>query len=282
MSPGRASYLRTFTRRRPLTRQPQVTRPLGYSTARSPLADSPTDLVCFPHSGGAASFFASWTEEVPDGWALYALQYPGRQDRLGDPLPTSMLGLAAAIAAELPRTDRRLVLFGHSFGATLAFEVARLLIIRGREVGHLVASGRPGPALHTQTKKHLLDDDELWTDMIALGGTAVEVQDVPELKPLVVPALRHDYRLIETYRSDPSPLPVPITAFRGADDPEVDSAAAAAWAWSTSAGFSLRTFPGGHFYLIKSPGEVIAALVDVSRPPGHRVPAGQRTTGSVE
>ncbi|RJL27208.1 thioesterase II family protein [Bailinhaonella thermotolerans] len=207
-------------------------------------------FVCFPHAGGSAAFYRPWAEALGTGAEVLAAQYPGRQDRMDDPFPADLDSLAAEIAAALaPALGRPLTLFGHSLGAAVAHEVARLL---PGEVGRLVVSGRPGPGRTRRTATHLLPGPELWDAACRLGGTPPELAALPELRDLALPALRADYRLSETHRPRPGPpLHCPVLACLGDRDPEVTPAEAHDWARVTDAGFRLRVFPGGHFYLVR-------------------------------
>jgi pyochelin biosynthetic protein PchC len=228
-------------------------------------ADAAVHLVCFPHAGGSAAAYRDWAPLLPRSVRLTAIQYSGRQDRLNDVVPDSMQGLAEEIWRALSGHAGPLLLFGHSFGATVAFETARLLQQRGPgPVAHLVASGRPGPQAQTRTAKHLLSDDELWADMLRLGGTGGELASLPAVRELVLPGLRRDYFLIETYRPAPdATVSCPIDAYLGAHDPDVDVAQARAWARSTTGAFRLRVFDGDHFYLSAQPARVVSELMSL-------------------
>ncbi|MFB9235709.1 thioesterase II family protein [Plantactinospora siamensis] len=227
-----------------------------------------THLVCFPHAGGSAAAYRGWTALLPPSVRLTAIQYSGRQDRMHEVMPASMDELADEVALALSRYADPLLLFGHSFGATVAFEVARRLQRWGPgPVEHLVVSGRPGPRAQPRTAKHLWTDDEIWDDMLRLGGVDRELAGVPTLRELVLPALRRDYLIIETYGPAPdATVCCPITAFLGADDPEVDRGQAEAWARSTTGAFRLRVFEGAHFYLSARPARVVAELMSLTRP----------------
>jgi pyochelin biosynthetic protein PchC len=221
-------------------------------------------LVCFPHAGGSARFFRSWAGQLPVTIELLAVQYPGREDRLDEECLTDMGQIADRIAAVLdPVMDRPLVLFGHSLGAAIAYEVARRL---GRRTGQgpaaLFVSGRPAPSRQRAESLHLAQDHVLWDDVRRLAGTRGQVLDHPELASLMLPTLRGDYRLSETYRSAPGPLlRCPVIACLGDSDPEVTPAEARCWGEVTGGGFSLQVFAGDHFYLVSREAEVVAMLV---------------------
>lgn len=206
-------------------------------------------LVCFPHAGGAASFYRSWVELLPDHVELAIAMYPGRENRLPDPHPDALEGLAADLAARVPQ-DVPLVLFGHSMGAAVAFEVARRL---ARPPERLIVSGQPAPHRQRHSDMHLRTDDALLAELRAVGSATAGLLDHPEVRKLMLPVIRADYRLIERYRPGPlAPLPIPITALIGRAAPEVDEDEARAWERCTAAGFELHTVDGGHFHFVEN------------------------------
>jgi pyochelin biosynthesis protein PchC len=209
--------------------------------------------VCFPHVGGGASFFRSWHDGVPPGVELLAVQYPGREDRTRDAPIEDMDRMADAIAGVLAGSlDEPLVLFGHSMGAAVAYEVALRL---GPRTGHalrgIVLSAQPSPRHFVPNGLHLLDDDALWADTQRFNGFGGPHRSNPTLRRLMVPVLRSDYRLIETYRPRlDAAVDCPVVACMGDADPHVTLESIRGWGEMTRHGFDVRVFPGGdHFYL---------------------------------
>ncbi|MGW0188016.1 thioesterase II family protein [Streptomyces sp. NPDC003362] len=216
-------------------------------------------LVCFPHAGGAATYFHEFSRRLQGTVDVLAVQYPGRQDRRTEPLPASLGELAERIATVLrPWTGAPLAFFGHSMGALIAFEVAR----RTRP-GMLFASGRRAPSTHRDERVHLLDDDGLVAEATLLGGTDRRVLADPEMRELVLPVLRADYRLLETHRPDPGAvIDVPIEVLYGDRDPKVTAEEARAWDAHTSRDCEVHVFPGGgHFYLADALDQVSELVV---------------------
>lgn len=221
-------------------------------------------LVCFPQAGGGASFFRPWIDLVPEDVELWSVQYPGREDRFGEPLVPEMDELAGRIAEALgPMLDRPTVLFGHSMGAGVAYEVARRA--GSPAVEHLVVSARPSPSHQRlrHTEVYLSDDAGLIAELGVLGGTDPGVLDHPELRALVLPTIRNDFRLVETYHPEPAPtLDVPITALTADDDPRMTVAEAAGWHEATTAEFRIAVYSGGHFYLVPHRRDVVARALE--------------------
>ncbi|MET7745664.1 alpha/beta fold hydrolase [Streptomyces sp. NPDC005385] len=219
----------------------------------APTASEAT-LVCLPHAGGAPTFFRDWPALLTPAVDMVAVCYPGRQDRFDEPCVTDMRVMAGTVAAALtPLAERGpLALFGHSMGAAVAYEAARLLRSR-HEVrpAYLFVSGMVPPHRIPPGTRHLKSDADLAADLLEQGGTDAQVLADEELKALVMPAVRADYQLIETYRHTPAigSLDIPITAYYGQDDARTPADAMPDWQLHTHAATATRCFPGGHFYL---------------------------------
>lgn len=222
-------------------------------------------MICFPHAGGAASYFAPLARALAPAVEVWAVQYPGRQDRFGEPCLDTVDALAEGVAAALadPAAEvlnRPPAFFGHSMGAVIAYEVA-LRPVPARPT-HLFVSARPGPLRARPGDLHRRDDDELWAEVGLLGGTDPLLLADPDLRDMALPALRADYRAIESYRPRPGRLvDCPITALAGADDPSTTPDEIGEWAsCGRSPDFELQTHPGGHFYLTDRVTEVAATV----------------------
>lgn len=228
-----------------------------------PVRDARVRLVCLPHAGGGASAYRRWPASLPGHLELRVVQYPGREDRLDEPCVTDFDRLADLVTAALTGLrDRPLALFGHSMGAALAHEVALRLQRRGMGPKHLFVSGASAPRHHRPGTLHLESDDELVAEIQRLGGDPGGALTHDELRELVLPAIRGDYHAVETRRVVAgSRLTCPVTALTGLDDPEAPVDEVADWAGYTSAGFTLRTYPGGHFYLDDVHDRLVADVV---------------------
>jgi surfactin synthase thioesterase subunit len=221
-----------------------------------------TVLVCLPPAGGSAGAYRALAQTLAPGIAAYGVQYPGRQDRLGDPLITDMAELADRVTTDLVKWGElpNLALFGHSMGGTVAFEIARRLQAKNRDPVRLFVSGRIAPDEPYEGRLHTGPDADLLADLERLANDPASVAMLradSDLADLVLPPLRADYRAVETYVFEPGPrLRCPISGLLGDADPTVTAEQARGWRAHTDAEFELTMFPGRHFYLDERVSEV--------------------------
>jgi surfactin synthase thioesterase subunit len=216
-----------------------------------PNSEAPQRLVCFPHAGGAASFYREWGSHLART-EVYAVCYPGRAGRIVEPPPTDLLLLAQEIAeAVQPLADRPLALFGHSMGAPLALETARVLEAEGVRLAHLFASGSRD-AESADTGEVVDEDPEtVLAQLVALGGTDAELATDPDFQELILPYVLGDSRMFHAYVMEPEPLlGCPVTSIVGDIDPDPDRRP---WSRLTEASFRVCAVEGDHFYLVARP-----------------------------
>lgn len=220
---------------------------------------APFRLFCFPHAGGGTLTYRSWAGQLGDGIAVCPALLPGRESRLHEPPVESIEDLVASLAPAIrPLLDGPYALFGHSMGAGIAFELARSLRRAGLRMPRvLIVSGARAPQFRLNWKPGPEpSDDDLLEQLRRLEG----LPDDASLQ-LALPLLRADARLYRNYVYEPEqPLDVPLIAYGGAEDPNVGSAHLEAWREQTTAEFTRREFPGGHFYLKTNQAAFLEAL----------------------
>ncbi|MGN5377321.1 thioesterase [Streptomyces sp. MUSC 14] len=223
-------------------------------------------LLCLPHAGGSASFYFSTAQALAPDVEVLAVQYPGRQDRRAEPCVPTVPELAARLHNALGAwTDRPLAIFGHSMGAVVGFELAGLLERESDQTPTMLfASGRRAPSRFHAEYVHEGSDDMLIAEMKKLSGTDSRILGDEELLRMVLSAVRADYKAVETYQPAPGtpPLSCPIAVLTGDSDPRTTLDDAAAWREHTTAGFGLRVFPGGHFFLTAQAQPVLAHVTE--------------------
>lgn len=211
-------------------------------------------LVCLPYAGGSASYFFPVAKALAPSIEVLAIQYPGRQDRHREPCIDDIGKLADAIVGVLDGLDglddKPLALFGHSMGATLSYEVVLRLEKRGVMPVRLFVSGRRAPSRYREETVHTRDDAGVLQELRTLNGTSGEVLENEELLRMALPAIRSDYRAIESYRCEPGRrISCPITALTGDADPRASVDEVRDWAQHTTEELELTVLSGGHFFL---------------------------------
>jgi len=210
-------------------------------------------LICLPYAGAGASAYAGWSLPADLPVEVWAVQPPGRENRWGEEPFRRVEPLVLALAAEMaPLLDRPFVLFGHSMGALLAFELVRRLRSEGcRDPARLFLSAFRAPDLPPwRPPASALPDDALLHRVYEMMGPARNVVRDPDLLLAVAPTLRADLELCETYSfSREAPLTTPVTCFAAIDDPEVRVDEMAAWRRHTTTDCTMHTFTGGHLFL---------------------------------
>ncbi|MDO5084290.1 MAG: alpha/beta fold hydrolase [Arachnia propionica] len=203
-------------------------------------------LVLFPHAGGSPRFFRHWVGRIP-GVHLLGVTYPGRDHRIDEPHPGSLTELAEEVAHHLRHLPDP-VLFGHSMGALVAHEVAGLLTGSGG-APELVVSGHDAPcSAPRRSILHNRPDHELIADLVRLDHHNAEVFALRELADLFLPAIREDYRMVETHRTVTRQRIPRILVINGDHDPEVTATGATAWCRHAARFDGVQLVDGGHFH----------------------------------
>lgn len=232
----------------------------------APPVDGDFRLICFPHAGGAAGYYAPLARHLAPRAEVVGVQYPGRQDRRSEPGVRDLVELAGMVARALLRwePDRPHAFFGHSMGALVAYETARhLRRLRAPGPVRLFVSGRSAPSTGTIHADRHENEEALIAHVRELGGTADAVFDDPELRAMVIPALRADYHALRSYLWVPEePLDVPMTLLVGEADPVAPVEQVRRWGELSTLPSRMEVFPGGHFFVDESLAKIAELVVD--------------------
>jgi medium-chain acyl-[acyl-carrier-protein] hydrolase len=226
--------------------------PASWTVEPVETASTLTPLVIFPHAGAGTTPYRRLATECAREFRPVIVRLPGRETRLREPGFRHMESLVSTmVPALLPVLEAGPVLYGHSMGALVAFEVARQASRDyGLEPAHLVVSGCSAPRTRTSRQiRYTLSDSELWQSVCELNGTPDEIAGNVTMQRLVLPALRADFEVSDTYRYSPAPLlACPIDALGGSDDQEAPVDGMPGWAKETTGPFRLHVLPGDHFF----------------------------------
>lgn len=221
-------------------------------------------LFCFPFAGGSAHAFADWVGALPEGIELWGMQPPGRGARISEAPVADPCSLLDAAYRELRQwTDLPYTMVGHSMGGRIAYELAARLRAEGEPLpsGLVISGTRPAYLPRARAPIHALSRAQFFSHLRAMDGMPAEVFDTPELLDLLEPALRADFRLVETWDDQGHPpLPIPIYALGGRRDPYVSEVDLGGWSACTRTSFDLTLFEGGHFFINESQRAVLARV----------------------
>jgi medium-chain acyl-[acyl-carrier-protein] hydrolase len=230
-------------------------------------------LICFPHAGGSPWLFRGWPKWLPDAVEVCAVQLPGHGSRIREAPASDFHTLSQRLAKELrPEVDRPFALFGHSLGALMAFELARLFRdFEDLEPAHLFVSGQNAPQLLEGGEDLSQEDDAaLIKALRQLNCTPEQILNNQELMCLMLPVIRSDLALYENYRYRPDkPLTCPLTVMAGLQDPRTEPQGLQGWKEQTRGRFRTRQFPGDHFFIGQQESlvtQVITEELEVHRP----------------
>lgn len=231
-------------------------------------------LYCFPYAGGSSLFFHDWHKALPSDIEIVAIDPPGRRGRiLEKPFDNVGLLLDALEPAILPRLQGPFSFFGHSTGSLVAFELARRLRKRGAsQPSHLLLAGCGAPHLPLRREPFRdLSDDQFVEVLRRFGGTPEAVLNQRELMELMLPLLRADFQLLETWPHVPEPpLDIPMFVYGGLDDSFTPREDLDGWAQHTTAGLHVEVFEGGHFFVTSQRDRLMPLLAQALASRGAR------------
>lgn len=218
-----------------------------------PAPDARLRLFCLPHAGGGALPYRSWAAALAPDVEVVAIRLPGRESRFRERPYTRLGDVVTALLGQLGSSlDRPYAVLGHSMGALIGYELAQASRRLGlRPPARLLVSGRPAPDLPDRQKPvHDAPTPRLVARLREMGGTPPEILADPAALDSLLPLLRADFAVAETYRyRGAPPLDCPVSVFGGADDPYARPADLEAWRRHTTAGCTVRVLTGGHFFL---------------------------------
>ena len=226
-------------------------------------AQAPLRLFCFSYAGGGASVFRSWADILPSGVEVCCIQLPGHEYRLGEPAYTRLAPLVQALTEAIhPYLDRPFAFFGHSMGALVSFELARQ--IRRTYAQHpvrLCLAAFRAPQLPNPNIKIYHLPSEVFKVVLRADGIPERILQNEELMQAMLPTLRADFELCDTYRyAEEPPLECPFSIFGGLEDIRVGVDDLEAWRIHSSAVSKLSMLPGSHFFLHSAQDLLLAAI----------------------
>lgn len=228
-----------------------------------PVINPSLRLFCFPYAGGNASSYVGWVKSLPEFVELIVVEPPGRAARMMEQPFDSMEALVDDLFPHFQKlTDVPYIFFGHSLGGRVAYEICLRCHRLGIQLpGHFIASASRAPHIIKQRKNiYDLPEAEFIDKLRSFNGTPEEVLTNTELMELLLPMLRADFEIADTYLANPLPLDIPISVWAGTDDHEISKLDLQAWADCCNNQIEFEVMPGGHLFVDSHAAEVLAML----------------------
>lgn len=210
-------------------------------------------IFCFPYAGGSASMYNDWAEYFPTNADVFAIQAPGRETRFNEApindIKELIEGLSQAI---FPYLDVPYIFIGHSNGALIAFELARMLQRLGNfKLRHICLSAKRAP--HLPPNKEPIFDlpyDKFIEELRVFSTIPESVLNDPKMMEVFMPMLRADFGLADLHNfMDGQLLKANATLFWGKDDKDIPNEDVLAWKKHILGKIESIGFEGGHFFI---------------------------------
>jgi surfactin synthase thioesterase subunit len=224
---------------------------------------NPINLFCLPFAGGNKYSYRAYEDNTSAKLKILTIEYPGRGERIKEPLITNMEGLVADSFKRIKPLIKGMpyAIYGHSMGGLVAYLLCRKIfdttgMIRPLQ---LFITGTVGPVCQAKKgiKRHLLPKSQFVEEIRSLDGCPEEVLGNDEILDYFEPILRADFRVSETYQYiKEEPLNLPVTVITGTEEDmlaeEIES-----WQSETTQSIEFSRMPGKHFFILNYPGELL-------------------------
>ncbi|MFB8143326.1 thioesterase II family protein [Streptomyces parvus] len=225
------------------------------------------NLICLPYAGGGARVFRDWPRHLSRLVNVYAVQLPGREDRVAEPAEADAERVVSALVEAIaPLADEKTVLFGHSLGATLAARVGQELFgDRSESDAVLFVSGRRSPwSGPLRSSARGLSDAELLSRLASVSGLHAQLAADPAFAQMMLPALKADLHLSDAAQGiRERGVPIPVIGLYGSQDEGTPLSYVRQWSRFTTGRFRSVEIDGDHFFLEPNV-ERVTAIVDTA------------------
>ncbi len=250
-------------------------------------------LFCFPFAGGGSAAYQTWAPQADPTIEMIAVEPPGRLSRIHEPPVRDMETFVTSVVTAMDGLlDRPYALFGHCLGGLTLYETARALVESGRpRPRHLFCSGaRPPDRVRTaglferRLARHLAglkgyqplvppygQPDDVFASIVRQFDMAAsdEFLDDPDLRRLMLPAVRAEFEMTFEYRHRPGrPWNIPITCFVSRGDPYVSREDVLGWGRFTNDRLNVHMREGTHYSVFEDAAFIQRVIArELSAPP---------------
>ncbi|GAB2931019.1 hypothetical protein GCM10027181_32270 [Rheinheimera gaetbuli] len=161
--------------------------------------------------------------------------------------------------------EKPYLLFGHSLGSRVAYELCCQLVAAKKRLPEcLIASGSAAPHMLEQVNiTYDLPEKEFLNELKKYNGTPSEVLENKSLMELLMPLLRADFRISQTYTAEQIVLDLPFEVFYGGQDFSVKENNVFAWSELSSKTANMTCFSGDHFFIHQYNDQVAEKILEI-------------------
>jgi len=218
-------------------------------------------LYCFPYAGGNTSVYLPFKEKIGDEIELVAVQLPGRAERMFEEPFTDMDTLVETLYRQMaPTLHEPFAFLGYSMGGAIAYALTKKIesVSKFKPEFIIISATKPIELLN-QGRKHTLSDEALINVLREHKASPKEVLDSKELMEILLPMIRADYTLIETYTSNEVPLlQIPLILFNSEEDMPKETILQ--WQNYFKDKANYIAFEGGHFFIHTQVDKMVEAI----------------------
>ncbi|WP_339224138.1 alpha/beta fold hydrolase [Paenibacillus sp. FSL H8-0332] len=230
-------------------------------------------LFLFPPAGGDVSTFLHWEEQMPRDVETCLIRLPGRGARITEPAIDNVDILTDLLLQEMKEyTDVPYVLFGHSMGGLVSYELTQKIYKQGLNLPeYVIISSMKAPNYMNKFTESLTEDGndklylksnaEFMDTIISLGGIPDAFSENREFLELILPTFRKDMKMCETYNPETAQaVPVSFDIYGGNRDSIATKKELEGWKKYTTQKYVLTLFQGNHFYFMDNPNMLLFHL----------------------
>nr|WP_278244413.1 thioesterase domain-containing protein [Clostridium sp. BNL1100] len=221
-------------------------------------------MFCIPHAGGSMASYSKLRFKLLSHMDVHNLELPGRGRRFEETFCENMeeavYDLYNQIADEI--SEDPYVIFGHSMGSWLAFELYFKIKQEGlRLPNHLICSGNVTPSISSKSNSlQKLNNKEFEEKIQEIGGLYSRYLNNEDVKKKYLPVLRADFNIVENYIFKGGILDCNLTVLGGKSDP-LTMGQLGGWSNLTKKRFNIVEFDGGHFFLLDNVNTVSEVII---------------------
>lgn len=215
-----------------------------------------TKVFLIPYAGGSSFAYYKWKDLFSSNFELCFIELAGRGQMSNrnfyKSIDEAAEDITQTIINSIKDEDVEYLLFGHSMGALLAYEVYYKLSEKNiRLPKHIFFSGREAPQVENSREKIYEYDDDAFLEKISIyGGLPNEFYD-EEIKKFFVPIFKSDFRLLieYMYSQKSEKIKCNISVLFGEADCTVTMKGIKKWGIHAGEKIDFYKFKGEHFFI---------------------------------